>query len=212
MDLKKTAILLTAHPAQQKWWSSVLLALEPYPGPLVLAYDDIDVAPIPSEILMRFTRIEPTGYSFGALEAGKGELMNLRNGYRVLETLDCDYCLKLGFDEPPWRWRNLTQLINQLESKQLDIIDCQTRIIFGRSKILHEAMEFYDVEQRAKASAESHWLWLMKEMNIRREYIADRQWWEQMLGLIHLEGEYAANCGKPNKWSWSIGELWPRKI
>lgn len=211
MDLKKTAILLTAHPAQQKWWASVLLALEPYPGPLILAYDDLDTAPIPDAILSRFAYVVSTGYHAGVLGQGKGELLCLRNGFRAAADIDLDYVLKLAFDEPPWRWRNLSLLVEQLQAEQLDIIDCQTRIIFGRAAILKQAIDYYDVERRQKGSAESHWNWLMGTMEMRRQRIDDRLWWERLLGLIHLQGEYAANCGQPNKWSWSIGELWPRQ-
>lgn len=210
MDMSRIAILLTAHPKQQKWWAAVLLALERYPGPLVLAYDDQNTECIPGEILSRFEHVVVTGEPAGAMGHGKGELVCLLEGFRAIAKLPVDYCLKLGFDEPPWRWRNLAFLAEQLETEHLDCIHCKTRVIFGRPQALLRVMELYDVRLRDKGSAESHWQWAMREAKLHHYCNEDRIWWERTLGLLHLQGEYAANIGQPNKWSWMIGELWPR--
>jgi len=212
MDLERTAILLTAHPKQQKWWEPVLLALERYPGPLILVYDDIDLAMIPQQILDRFQCATATGYEAGFLGQGRGELVCLREGFAAAGQFDIDYCLKLGFDEPPWRWRNISFLIDLIErgEEQIDCIDCETRIIFGRPQILHSIMTVADVVERGPGAAENYWKTSAASLGIRRKFIAERKFWEHNLGLLHLQGEYAANIGQPNSWSWTIGELWPR--
>jgi len=208
IDLSKTGILLTAHPRQQKWWAPVLLSLELYPGPLILAYDDIDLVMIPDHVLSRFARCIATGGPYGH---GRGELVCLQKGFAAATRLAVDYVLKLGFDEPVWRWRNIRQLIEIFEVEQLDCLDCNTRIILGHPYGLSKGMDLYPVEQREQGSAESHFNWVCRAMQYKRKHIADRKWWEETLGLIHLQGEYAANVGHDNTWSWKIAELWPRK-
>lgn len=209
-DLSHTAIVLTAHPKQQKWWASVLVALEGYPGPMILAYDDMDLAMIPREILTRFNHAEASGYSAGQLGHGRGELVCLKMGFAAACQMNTEYCLKLGFDEPPWRWRNLRILIEELKEQQIDCIDCETRIIFGRSHLLLAAMNIGDVVARGPGAAENYWNTSTSNAGLRRKRIDDRTYWEHLLGLIHIQGEYAANLGMTNKWSWTIGELWPR--
>ena len=211
IDLSRIAILLTAHPKQQKWWSPVLLSLERYPGPLALAYDDIDLTAIPFRILSRFEAMVTTGHPAGQLGQGPGELVCLREGFRAVTKLDVDYVLKLGFDEPPWRWRNIVKLAEQLEADGLNCIDCETRIIFGRPGPFLKAMELSDVAARKGGSAESYWTASLGQLKLKRLRIDDRQYWERLLGVIHLQGQYAANNGQNNAWSWKIGELWPRK-
>lgn len=213
-EMGKIAILLTAHPKQQKWWDSVLLSLERYPGPLVLAYDDIDLAAIPFRILSRFEGMASTGHPAGELGHGPGELVCLREGFRAVTNLDVeiDYVLKLGFDEPLWRWRNIIRLAERLDSEGLDCIDCETRIIFGRPGPFLKAMEVSDVATRKGGSAEGYWTTSLGLLKLNRLRIDDREWWEKTLGLIHLQGEYAANVGQKNSWSWTIGELWPREV
>lgn len=209
---ERIAILLTAHPRQQKWWESVLLSLELYPGPLILAYDDIDIDYIPRDIKSHFKKIITTGYP-GRLGLARGELACLKKGFQEVTKLDVDYCLKLSFDEPIWRWRNIKILLEKLESKDLDCLDCETRVIFGRPEILSKVMKLFDIEWFIKKGgpAEAYWRGETKQLKLKREHIKERQWWEITLGLLHLQGEYACNIGKANSWSWTIGEIWPRK-
>jgi len=209
-ELKDTAILLTAHPRQQKWWAPVLLSLERYPGPLVLAYDDIDTAPIPAAILERFAAVVVTGTPAGSLGQAIGELVCLQLGLRAVVALGAACVLKLGFDEPPWRWRNITELRALLAAESLDCLDCETRVFLGAPALLSRAMDATDVSGRRGGSAECYWTWALGAAGVRRRRLDDRAWWERQLGLIHLQGEYAANVGRPNGWSWTIGELWPR--
>lgn len=209
--LDEIAIVLTAHPKQQKWWAPVLLSLEGYPGPLILAYDDIDLAPIPADILERFTSSRATAFPAGELGHGRGDLLCMLIGFDAAWRLGARYCLKLGFDEPPWRWRNLARLADELEDDGVDCIDSETRVIFGITRKILDIMGLHDVVHRGAGSAESYWRAATKELGLKRRYHENRDWWESKLGLLHLQGEYAANMGKPNKWSWQIGELWPRE-
>jgi len=209
-QIERTAIVLTGHPRQQKWWPSVLISLERYPGPLVLAYDDVDTSAIPPDVLERFSAVAVTGYPAGELGQSRGELVCLRIGFAAAAGLDIDYCLKLGFDEPPWRWRNIVLLIAELNADKLDCIDCETRIIFGRPEHFSKAMEGFAIAGHKGGSAESYWTGTLARLKVRRKRIDERLWWQQRLGLLHLQGEYAANMGKPNAWSWTIGEIWPR--
>jgi len=213
-ELSRIAILLTSHPKQQKWWESVLLSLERYPGPLVMAYDDIDTSAIPVGIFMRFASVVVTGFHAGSLGHGPGELTCLREGFRAVTKLDVevDYVLKLGFDEPVWRWRNIVKLAEQLDAEGLDCIDCETRIIFGKAGPFLKVMELTDVAARKGGSAEGYWTTSLGRLHLKRRRIDDRQYWERLLGLIHLQGEYAANVGQKNAWSWTIGEIWPREL
>ena len=208
--LKRTAIVLTAHPKQQKWWAPVLLSLENYPGPLILAYDDIDTKMIPAGILLRFEKVVVTGYQAGYLKHAKGELICMREGFAAAAGLDVDYCLKLGFDEPVWRWRNINKLIDIYEREMLGAIDDRTRAIFGDPRLFVPVMNVIRIEERPRGSAESYWRGSCGTCGIKRKLIDDRQWWEDTLGLRHLQGEYAANMGRGNSFSWNIGELWPR--
>ena len=211
-EFEKIAILLTGHPRQQKWWAPVLLSLERYPGPLVLAYDDIDVDYIPQDIKSHFKKTTTTGYP-GRLGLARGELACLKRGFQEVIKLDVDYCLKISFDEPVWRWRNIKILLEKLENKKLDCIDCETRVIFGRTEKLLKVMELFEIEWfiKKKGPAEAYWRGETSRLKLKRECIKEHKWWATTLGLIHLQGEYACNIGKPNSWSWTIGEIWPRK-
>jgi len=211
-NLKRVGILLTAHPRQQKWWEPVLLSLENYPGPLVLAYDDIDTKPVPAGILIRFASVVLTGYKAGYLKHAHGELICMREGFTAAAELDIDYVLKLGFDEPVWRWRNIREvLIPMLESEQVGCIDHRTRLIFGDPRLFVPVMNVIRIEDRGRGSAESYWRGSCGTCGIKRKVIDDRQWWEDTLGLRHLQGEYACNMGRGNSFSWNIAELWPRQ-
>lgn len=211
MSINETVILLTAHPRQQKWWQSVLLSLENYPGPLVLSYDDIDIAMIPAEILKRFDSMVTTGIETGKLGHAKGEIACIKNGLNIINrSWPHYYCLKLGLDEPVWRWRNIQSLIDEIEAERLDCIHNDTRLIFGRAALLNEAFNKYPIEEIGVKPAEAHWRGLIAEFGIKVKRITDYEYWRKLLGLTHLQGEYAANVEKPNKWSWEIGELWPR--
>ena len=205
-----TAIVLTSHPKGQKWWAPVLLALERFGGPLILAYDDRDLAAIPPAILQRFALAKATGYPAGELGHGRGELFCMKLGFEAAADLGVPYCLKLGFDEPPWRWRNLARMVEQLIVQDLDCMDDQTRAILGVTTKLVDAMNFAHVIARGAGSAESYWLSAgIQTVLVRRFH--DRRYWEKELGLIHLPGEYSANAGKPNRWAWTVGEIWPRE-
>lgn len=211
LDLSKVAIVLTSHPKQQKWWAPVLQSLEGFPGPLVLAYDDIDmdqVTLIHTGLL--FKAVHCSGYVAGFLGHGRGELVGMKAGFEMARDLGAEYCLKLGFDEPVYRWRNIEKLWAMRDSLKSDIIDCDTRAVFGPTEILLRIMSHVDLIDRGPGSAESYWKQTCFDLNVSRMTILDPAWWFEMLGLVHIPGEYAANHGQPNKWAWSIGELWPR--
>ncbi|MHC4712979.1 MAG: hypothetical protein ACYTAN_06870 [Planctomycetota bacterium] len=210
--LQAIAILLTAHPRQQKWFESVLLSLEDYPGPLVLAYDDSDLACLPAHIVRPFARAVVTGFASGVLGLGCGELTCLQVGFRAVAELDVPYVLKLGFDEPIWRWRRLVTFPDLLAEKGVVCYDDQTRAIFGLVARLREALDIFPVSSRRHGSAESHFSWAMRETGAKRYVERARPWWEERLGLIHLQGEYAANHHWQNNGSWKVGEIWPRTI
>lgn len=207
--MKDIAIVLTAHPRQQKFWPPVLQCLENYPGPVILAYDDIDTAMIPPAIMMRFADAVVTGYKPGVLGHGPGELLCMKKGFEAAAGLGAEYCLKLGFDDPPYRWRNLTELRRILTAGQLDIIDDQTRAVFGRTAVLTKLMGQADLEVR-KGSAESYYKFAAGKIGARRRTY-NGEWFELQIGIIHIHGEYALNAGKGPAWTWQIGELWPRK-
>ena len=207
-SLKDIAIVLTAHPKQQKFWGPVILSLENYPGPLILAYDDIDIKPIPPGILMRFAGIAVTGYAAGLLGHGPGELMCMKKGFEAAAETGAEYCLKLGFDDPPWRWRNLAELRRILNDDELDIIEGQTRVIFGRTKKLVELMQLADLDNR-KGSAESYYKYAAGRIGARRR-MHKPEWFENLIGIVHIHGEYALNAGRSPGLTWRIGELWPR--
>jgi len=207
--MKKTAIVLTAHPAQQKFWAPVLQCLENYPGPLILAYDDIDTAMIPPEIMMRFADAVVTGYEPGALGHGPGELLCMKLGFDAADKIGAGYCLKLGFDDPPYRWRNLPKMRRIMCDRNLDIIDDLTRVVFGRTAVLVKLMRQADLKTR-KGSAESYYKYAAGKIAARRRTF-DCEWFEKLIGTIHIHGEYALNAGKVPAWTWKIGELWPRK-
>ena len=210
LDLSKVAIVLTAHPRQQKWWGPVLQSLEGFPGPLVLAYDDVDLRQLPPADLLRFAETRCSGYVPGFLGHGRGELVGMKAGFEMARDIGAEYCLKLGFDEPVYRWRNIEKLWVMRDSIRSDIIDCDTRAVFGPTEILLRIMSHVDVIERGPGSAESYWKRICFDLNVSRMTILDPAWWFDMLGLVHIPGECAANHGQPNKWAWSIGELWPR--
>lgn len=211
LDLSKVAIVLTSHPKQQKWWAPVLQSLEGFPGPLVLAYDDIDVSQIPLiEIALRFKAVRALGYVPGFLGHGRGELVGMKAGFEMARDLGAEYCLKLGFDEPVYRWRNIEKLWAMRDSLKSNIIDCETRVVFGPTEALCQIMSHVDLIERGPGSAESYWKQTCSDLDFSRMTILDPAWWFEMLGLVHIPGEYAANHGQSNKWAWTIGELWPR--
>lgn len=192
--MKKTAIVLTAHPAQQKFWPPVLQCLENYPGPLILAYDDSDTAPIPDEILIRFAAVAVTGRPAGQLGHGPGELLCMKKGFAAAELMGAEYILKLGFDDAPYRWRNLELLRLILVKNYLDFIDGRTRVVYGAAKKLGEMMRQANLEVR-KGSAESYWDFAAGKTAARRKSY-NAEWWTGQIGLIHLQGEYALNNNK----------------
>ncbi len=210
LDLSKVAIVLTSHPKQQKWWGPVLQSLEGFPGPLVLAYDDVDASRIPLiKTGLLFKAVRTTGYPAGFLGHGRGELVGMKAGFEMARDLGAEYCLKLGFDEPVYRWRNIGKLWSMRDSIRSNIIDCETRVVFGPTEILLMVMSQVDLIDRGPGSAESYWSQTCFDLHFSRMTIKDPAWWFEMLGLVHIPGEYAANHGQPNKWAWTIGELWP---
>lgn len=208
-SLKDIAIVLTAHPKQQKFWAPVLQCLENYPGPLVLAYDDIDTAMIPQEILMRFAVVVVTGFRPGILGHGPGELMCMQKGFDAAAKLGAEYVLKLGFDDPPYRWRFLAELRRILIDGKLDIIDALTCIVFGKTPVLTKLMRQAVLETR-KGSAESYYKFAAGKIGAKRR-LCSGVWFEKLLGAIHIHGEYALNAGHSPAWTWEIGEKWPRQ-
>jgi len=206
-SLKDIAIVLTAHPAQQKFWAPVLQCFERYPGPMILSYDDIDTAMIPQEIMMQFDETVVTGYPPGQLGHEPGELVCMRNGFQAAGRAGCEYVVKIGFDTCLFFWRRLPEFFGQFRT--VDIIDAKTAAIFGRTDALVKILTGGDIETR-KGSAESFYLNLTGKLQVKRKYMPG-EWWFGQLGYIHLHGEYALNAGKPVGWTWKIGELWPRK-
>jgi hypothetical protein len=215
-ELSDVAIVLTSHPRQQKWFEPVLLALENYPGPAVWVYDDLNLGGIPEWFISRFERqftnfrILCTGYPASQLGHGRGELVCMRAGFLAAAELGARYCFKLGFDEPPWRWRHLPNFIDRIKREALGVIDCDTRIVIGRTPTVVAIMEAHDVVERGYGAAENYWRSVCTELGIQRRYISDRSYWERELGLLHLQGEYAHNVGQKNRYSWNIGEIWKR--
>ena len=207
--LDEIAIVLTGHPRQQKFWGPTLLCLERYPGPIVLAYDDIDTKALTGHIGSPIQRVVVTGFEPGRLGHGPGELVCMQKGFDVAAEWGAPYAVKLGCDDPPWRWRNFTQFAQRLETESLDCIDCQTRIIFGRTAKLTDAMHLTDLTAR-KGSAESYWSWAVGKMGLRRDMVKQQSWWTEGIGVIHIQGEYALNAGQTTAWTWKEGELWPR--
>jgi len=206
-SLKNIAIVLTAHPAQQKFWSPVLQCFERYPGPMILSYDDIDLKQVPADIIRRFDATEVTGYPPGQLGHGPGELVCMRNGFIAAAWSGYEFVVKIGFDTCLFFWRRLPEFFGQLRT--VDIIDAKTAAIFGRTDALVKIMSGGDIETR-KGSAESFYLSMAGKLQVKRKYMPGA-WWFEQLGYIHLHGEYALNAGKPIAWTWKIGELWPRK-
>jgi hypothetical protein len=209
MELSRIAIVLTAHPGQQKFWAPVLLSLEGFPGPLVLAYDDLDTACLPPDVTKRFAAIVVTGFAPGRLGHGPGELVCMRAGFAAARDQGAPCVLKICFDRPLWRWRHLDRLVARLESDAVDCLCCGTAICFGRTELLAEAMDQGDPAGR-KGSAESFWWRALAQRKVRVAKIDDAFWWEKRLGALHIHGEYCLNHGHGPGWSWPAGQLWPR--
>jgi hypothetical protein len=186
-ELSDVAVVLTSHPRQQKWFEPVLLALENYPGPKVWIYDDLNLRPVPTTIWDQFNFAAATCYPAGQLGHGRGELVCMRAGFRAAAEIGASYCFKLGFDEPPWRWRNLTNFIERIVRESLDVVDCDTRIVIGKTPALVSIMEAHDVATRPCGAAENHWRSVCAELGVVRRYISDRSYWERELAQRRAE-------------------------
>ncbi len=201
----RLGVLITSHPKQQKFWDYGLGSWEGCPLHIIMGYDDVNGDEVPFDKYMPPVKeVFYTGYPKGYIGHFRGELEQLKTGGLMLERLGYELFYKTAADTTCWKWRNLDKLCKAISN--YDFIMCGTAIIFGRVKSFNKCMELWNTKLKC-GGAELYFGSQIKAFNmkVRPE---KPPWWEEMLGRIHTQGEYAANNQMSVIGTWVEGHKW----
>jgi hypothetical protein len=198
-------ILITSHPKQQKFWQQAFASWAGFPGYMLMGYDDDNREAVPLEDFMPpITDFFLTKYKAGYLGHFRGELEQLKRGGKILEAQGVEYFYKSAADNCCYRWRNIPKLHKVL--KKFDLLICGTTQMFGKVSALNKVMELWHEKLRS-GGAELYVYSQIRahELNVKYE---KGPFWNDVLGLVHVQGELALNQGTNVMRTWIGGEKW----
>lgn len=207
--LSELAVLVTGHPRQQRFWDLAFESWAGYRGFMLLMYDDITTERIDDfcESLRQDglnLRVVPGGYEKGYLGHVRGELLLMQKGGLILRDSGYRYLYKTAADTAHFRHYNIRRLFNALG--KADFVLCGTAAIFGKLEAFNKCMELYHPAFRCGGAELYFDSQITKfSMGARRER---GPWWEDLLGRIHIQGEYALCHGMSIEDTWNVGEIW----
>ena len=213
--LSQVGVLITSHPQQIRFWEHGLYSWLNYPFYLLLGYDHTDFNGVPMDkFVPPVTETFVTGKPFGKNGHLKGELWQMKIGGEILRDRGFKYFYKTAADTTCYKWRNLRNLCklldsptpigNQKEGGPYDLIRTGTAQIFGRTKILNNIMATW--EDGKKCGAAELWLNARKREQGVKSVGFPAPWWEETLGRIHVQGEYAQNNNRSVSSTWQDGD------
>jgi len=202
-------VLVTSHPKQHIFMDQAFASWAGYPGFMLLGYDHTDTDDLPigrwtPPISETFVTGKPAGH-WGHF---RGELWQLKLGGQLLAERGCKYIYKTAADNCCYRWRNLKRIFKVLHGKEkYDLIICGTTQIFGKLDVFNQCMDLWSESVTRCGGAELFLNHCIRQLKPNVCYMKVG-WWHEILGLIHLQGEYAANTGMSIFDTWAIGQQW----
>ncbi len=201
-------VLITSHPKQHIWMDTAFGSWSGFEGHIVLGYDHVSFEDMPVERWMPpVTSSFVTGKPAGQYGHFRGELWQLKQGSQIILNDKYDYIYKTAADNTCYRWRNLLKCYRHLKNRKVDILMCGTTQIFARTEVFAACMDLWSEKIERCGGAELFLKYCIKELNVRVEHIKI-PWWNELLGLVHLQGEYALNMGISIFDTWAIGQKW----
>ena len=198
-------VLVTSHPKQQKFWNQAFATWAGFPHYMLLGYDDENIDGVPIEQFMPPVKaIFYTGYKAGYLGHFRGELQQLQIGGRILEQQGKEFFYKTAADNACYRWRNIPSMHKVL--KKFDLVICGTTQMFGYVWALNKIMKIWH-EKMKSGGAELFVYSQIKAHGIRVRY-EKAPLWNDVLGLVHIQGECALNQGTNVMRTWIDGQKW----
>jgi hypothetical protein len=208
---EQLGVLVTSHPMQHIWMHQGFASWAGYQGFMLLGYDNCDIIDLPlGEFMPPVCETFVTGHCAGELGHYKGELWQMKLGGLILAERGYKYIYKTAADNCCYRWRNLKQIFKVLLGKpEYDMIICGTTQIFARLDAFNRCMELWSEKITKCGGAECFLNHRIKDLEIR-DLRNKVPWWNEILGLVHLQGEYAVNNGLSIIDTWAIGRKWGR--
>ena len=202
------AVLITSHPMQHRWMNRALESWEGFGNFILLGYDSNTMIDLPiHDFCPPVNDIFITGKKPGELGHYRGELWQMKMGGKILAEKGYKYIYKTAADNTCYRWRNLQKIYEYLVNKHFQFICCGTTQIFAELEIFNQCMALWSDDVTRCGGAECFLNHQLKELKVRdcRQKVP---WWNEQLGLIHLQGEYALNNNLSIFDTWAIGQLW----
>jgi len=206
---KQLAVLVTSHPKQHMWMDTAFESWAGYPGFMLLGYDHTDTDDLPlgrwtPPVTETFVTGKPAGY-WGHF---RGELWQLKTGGKICAERGYKYIYKIAADSTCYRWRNLKRIFKVLEGRpRYDIICCGTTQIFARLDAFNAILDLWSEQIKKCGGAEIFFNHRIKDLQLR-DLRKKGPWWTDILGLIHVQGEYALNNKISIVDTWAVGQLW----
>ena len=212
-DLKEIGVVLTSHPRQQLFMRQGISSYLGWQGgPIVLAYDDIDVSALPMDLFMppvTHTVCPPAKYARKMGHAG-GCAMQLRNGVRKLYDLGVPYAFLGAADTTLYNHHALLDILAKIEKEGADIAAFQFPTHgLARTEVLWRVLKRLDPDNPPNV-CESWTGRQIDELGFTRCRYRDINGFQEQLGRIHVQGRYARNAGISVGDTWRVGEIWPR--
>jgi hypothetical protein len=206
--MAQLGVLVTSHPKQHIWMDQAFASWAGWPDFMLLGYDHTDIDDLPiarwtPPITESFVTGKPAGY-YGHY---RGELWQLKQGAEILRQRGFKYIYKTAADNTCYRWRNLKRIFKLLLGKRYDLIICGTTQIFGKLDVFCRCMDLWSEKITRCGGAEMFLNHCIRQLEPRVCY-QKVGWWNEVLGLIHLQGEYAVNTGLTIFDTWAIGQRW----
>ena len=208
-DISNVGVVLTSHPKHQKFMDQGIKSYDGWKGgPIILAYDDINMNKLPLKIWQPpITHTICSGKYPGKLGHVKGELTLMMLGGRLLEELGIEYIYKSAADTTCYRHYRFKDLKKELNNNNVNFIRSGTAGIFGRVKDYNRVLRNVEKDVRSHiGAAELYWGRYEKKEKFTKRGV--RGYFNNILGRIHIQGEYAFNTHQTVKDTWKIGEIW----
>lgn len=206
---KELAVLVTAHPKQHLWMHQAFASWAGYGGYMLLGYDHTTTDDLPlSDWQPPVSETFVSGKAAGYWGHHRGELWQMKMGGQILAERGYRYIYKTAADNTCYRWRNLKNIFKLIFGKEhLDLVICGTTQIFGKLDAFNAIMDLWSQDIHKCGGAECFLYHRIQDLGLRdcRMKVA---WWNEILGLVHLQGEYAVNNGLSIPDTWAIGQLW----